>query len=84
MLRESKQVVILQYAIDAVKGTELEDWQQEDLDDLLSDPEAKEAYEKDIKDLKEYRDEVGEEQFRNTTFDVPYSYGDDDDEDYEP
>lgn len=74
MLRESDHVAILQYALDAVNGTELEDWQQEDLDEALQDPEWREAYEKDIADLKAYKDEVGDEQFHQTTFDVPYSY----------
>lgn len=79
MLKESTHVAILQYAIDEVKGTELEDWQKEDLEDLLSDPEAKDSYEKTIKDLKDYKDKVGDDEFSKTTFDVPYSYGDDED-----
>lgn len=79
MLKESTHVAILQYAIDAVNGTELEDWQKEDLEDLLSNPEAKDSYEKTVKDLQDYKDKVGDEQFHQTTFDVPYSYGDDED-----
>lgn len=80
MLREGTQIAILQYAIDAVLGTELEDWQKEDLDEILANPEEKEAYEKDIKDLQAYYDEVGEGQFRKTEFDIPYSYEDYDDD----
>ena len=63
-------------AIDAVLKNELEDWQKEDLEEILEDPEWKEAYEKDVKNLQAYYDEVGEEEFRRTEFDVPYSYDD--------
>ena len=74
MLRESDHVAIMQFALDAVNGTELEDWQKEDLDEALQDPEWKESYEATIRDLQEYKDKVGDEQFHQTTFDVPYSY----------
>lgn len=75
-LTESEEVVVLQYALDEVNGTELEDWQQEELDELQKNPEWKESYERTVKYLKEYMDMVGEEEFRNTTIDVPFSYDD--------
>ena len=80
-MREGTRIAILQYAIDTVKGTKLEDWQKEELKDILSDPKKKEAYDSDLKSLQAYMDEVGPEKFSQTEFDIPYNYNDDEDDD---
>lgn len=76
MLREGAMCGLLQMAIDKVKdGIEPEfDFPSE---------EHREFYERQVKDLQDYLEKVGPEEFAKTTFDIPYNYMDDDDYDDE-
>lgn len=73
-MKESTRVWILQSAIDYVLDGTMPS-------DPFETPEEEECFKSQVKNLEEYRDQVGQEQFENTTFDIPYSYGDGEDED---
>ena len=74
-LREGVMCGLLQMAIDKV-GSGID---PDEYDNLSSD--EKEYYDRQVKDLQAYMDEVGPEQFKKTEFDIPYSYEDLDDDD---
>ena len=72
-MRESTRVWILQSAIDYVKyGIEPSD--------PFDNEEEEKTFQADVKDLQEYLNQVGPEEFSKTEFDIPYSYDDENDE----
>ena len=73
-LREGVRCGLLQMAIDKVKDGI-------DPEYPFASDEHREYYERQVKDLQAYMDQVGPEQFSATTFDIEHNYDDDEDDD---